>query len=63
MKKIITLLLTLIMAVSLGSCKNSKKNKIATANELRNYLDSIELKEDYNIFTIHCRRSNCTNFF
>ena len=49
MKKIITLLLTLIMAVSLGSCKNSKKNKIATANELRNYLDSIELKEDYNI--------------
>ena len=27
MKKIITLLLTLIMAVSLGSCKNSKKNK------------------------------------
>ena len=49
MKKIITLLLTLIMAVSLGSRKNSKKNKIATANELRNYLDSIELKEDYNI--------------
>ena len=49
MKKIITLLLTLIRAVSLGSCKNSKKNKIATANELRNYLDSIELKEDYNI--------------
>ena len=49
MKKIITLLLTLIMAVSLGSCKNSKKNKIATANELRNYLDSIKLKEDYNI--------------
>ena len=34
MKKIITLLLTLIMAVSLGSCKNSKKNKIATAKKL-----------------------------
>lgn len=49
MKKIITLLLVLIAAFSLGSCKKSKKNQIATTEELKTYLDAISLNDNYNI--------------